>query len=328
MSREPKHKIPEGHSIHIKWPQMLTSGKRVTLEQAFEIIRRTDTMITDPDGGFGNNKRYVDAARRVMGMQPWFDLQKEWMAMNPTNPSGEKTWWWDMGWALREIIKKSLGHIETEYVHNTWCSSSYIGGPYGWCHPNGIISYTANIGKWPSLDEVIVEWEDLAEAFPFIDLAVSLKNHEEGYVTEGVEPVATSNFRVANGKIEFLDSDKGLHETNMLGNGDAVDKFVKGLNDPFREQGLSPEFVEQVGVIQRPTIAKICAVARDLYERDGWKYHSDSVSEWVVRCQEDLDKIDMNQAPQHAVIHEKFITEAGIKFPYLKAPEKQNDEQG
>ena len=44
-----------------KWPQCIITGERVTLEQADEIIRRTDTFLTFGFGG--NDNRFDEAAK-------------------------------------------------------------------------------------------------------------------------------------------------------------------------------------------------------------------------------------------------------------------------
>lgn len=326
--RTPKNPIPQGHGIPTKWPQMLTTGKDVTTDQAFEIIRRTDEFITNPDGGFGNNREFVAMARRAMGMQAYLDLEKEWLKKNPIDYEGKPNhYWWD-GWAMRDIIAGCLGHIKTEYVHNTWASSAYIGGPYGWCHPNGKIKYTDNIGKYPSLEEVILEWEDMLEAFPFIEVAVSIFPNEEGYSDE-----ASSNFLVGQGKIVYLESSQGLHVTNELPEMDTVQKFFTNIRDPLREAGLPVEFMVHCGELQSPTVNKLVAVARELLGKSDFQ-DRDALRNWIYDCQQALERIDMNKAPQHAIIHEKFITEGGINFPYLTAaaeaeqlalPENQDD---
>lgn len=316
-----KYQIPEGHSIDIKWPQMLTNGEQVTEDQAFEIIRRTDTFITDPDGGFGNNEQLVAKMRKLLGLQSYIDLEAEWQRRNlHKNLQGNGSSYWSSGWNLRDVIAGSLGHIPTSYIHNTWASSSYIGGPYGWCHPDGVINFTANIGKWPTLDEVVTDWVRMLEAFPFIKVHVSLYNYGEGddpHSAMGV-PKATSNFIIGDGTIKFVDSDAGLHDNISSKVESDIEKFRKNINNPYREMGLTFEWLEQAGELQRPTVEKIVDVARQILERSRWK-DRDELDDWLNKCVTALQAIDFNQAPQHAIIHENFITKGGINFPHLTA---------
>jgi hypothetical protein len=76
----------------------------------------------------------------------------------------------------------------TEYVQNSWISTSFIGGPHGWCWPDGRIAYVDNVGKWPSVEAVLRDWSTLAEAFPFLDLAATLIN---GECCEDTVPIVT-----------------------------------------------------------------------------------------------------------------------------------------
>ena len=318
-----KYQIPEGHSIEIKWPQMLTTGEQVTEEQAFEIIRRTDTFITDPNGGFGNNEQLVSRMRQMLGLQSYIDLEAEWHRRNVhKNLQGNGSSYWTSGWDLREVISGSLGNIPTSYIHNTWASSSYIGGPGGWCHPDGVINFSMQVGKWPTLDEVVGDWARMLDAFPFIKVNVSMYDDEEKYGTNSVKgvPKATSNLIVGDGEIKFVDSDSSLHNSNHSNVESDIDKFHKNINNPYRELGLTFEWLERAGELQRPTVEKIVDIARQILERSRWK-DRDALDAWLSKCLTTLQVIDFSKVPQHAIIHENFITEGGINFPHLTAEE-------
>ena len=184
-------------NIATKWPQMIVTGTPVTLEQAKEIIRRTDSFFRH--GGGGNNQEYEKAVCKLLGIKRLDDLweiEDTQQRMKAFSKQEEHT----------ESRLKKWQYIETEYVYNSWISSCFVGGPHGWCHPDGTIGYIDNIGKWPSAEDVINEWSLIAKEFPFLDLIVKLVEDEgdgvaagyisvkDGYAIECEQHVADESF--------------------------------------------------------------------------------------------------------------------------------------
>lgn len=150
-----------------KWPQMRVAGPPISADQASEIIRRTDSFIIH--GYDGNDRSWNRYVRAILGIPQ--DRDFNW----PQDDASEEeraAFREDMNNHYAAVAKwrEDWGCIETEYVHNSWISSSYIGGPYGWCHPDGRIYYGDNVGKWPSPEQLVQELALLATHFPFIDL--------------------------------------------------------------------------------------------------------------------------------------------------------------
>lgn len=162
-----------------KWPQMIVTGEPVTVEQAKEIIRRTDRAFTFPGGG--NNRKYLKWFRDTVRM--------------PED-------WQELG-----LFQEKWGVIETQYVHNNWISSSYVLGPHGWCHPNGKIGFVDNIGKHPSVQDVLDDWNLLAKEFPFLKLAITLMSGE--FCGEDIYPVVS--IVVSDGQAVQVPADLTLH---------------------------------------------------------------------------------------------------------------------
>lgn len=157
---------------------MLVTGKSVTLAQAREIIRRTDTFFLHSNGG--NNPLYENLVRDSLRMPSY-----QW---NDT-PEGHRKYWdrireWRNAWNCVEGLT---------YVHNSWIASSYIAGPYGWCHPDGDIGYVDNVGKWPSVEEIFTEWQILAKEFPFLDIGVTLFDGEQ--CENAIKPIVSMRMR-------------------------------------------------------------------------------------------------------------------------------------
>lgn len=192
-----------------KWPQMLVTGKKVTQEQAEDIIFRTDRFLTNPcKYSGGNNHEFNKWYRDLSGLTELYEKD----------------------WSVIELFHKKVGYIYTEYIYNDWASCCFIGGPHGWCHPDGTISYSDNIGKWPNQEDIIEEWKTLLEAFPYLDLHVTIMSGES--CEDETEPLF--NLRVFE-KVEVCPPDL------------SVQSFKKPLEFKFlnfqSEQGLPEEFV-------------------------------------------------------------------------------------
>ena len=171
-----------------KWPQMLVWGAPVTQEQAKDIILRTDRFfseVTNFPGG--SNRRWIEWAQAELGFRHL--VVSDLPAARRRASEAESA------------LRKALGTVRTEYVHNTWASSSF-GIPYGWCHPDGTIWYEYNVGSHPGTRCLFEEWQTIAEAFPYLDLTVTFFDGER--LHEDREPVIS--FRVQNGHVTLLDA--------------------------------------------------------------------------------------------------------------------------
>lgn len=164
-----------------KWPAFLVTGKKVTEDQAIEILFRTQPFVSTNDDAF---LEYVkDSIRRKLGDR-----------FVPDYP-------------YSIFPREAFDNIrEVYFIGNHRIAASYIGGPHGWCDWDGtIFSNSTNIGKWPSVEGVYREWSVVAEAFPFLSLRCQLLDGE--WVEEG-ERKALVEFRVEGGKVEaFIPED-------------------------------------------------------------------------------------------------------------------------
>lgn len=182
-----------------KWPQMIVTGKSVTSDQALDIIFRTDSFLTDCDEWSGGNaKDFNNWYREIAGLNN-FRIEN----------SGDSTDFKLLRpfWDKREQFLNTIGFINTNYVHNSWGSCAFVFGPHGWCHPNGKIQYSDNIGKYPSVEEVLEDWTKLAVAFPYLDLNVTLMSGEDG--EEFKFPVV--NIHVVDGNATLEEPNIGVH---------------------------------------------------------------------------------------------------------------------
>ena len=204
-----------------KWPQMIVTGKRVTVDQAKEIIFRTDSFLSDASDYSGGNARNFNRNYRTKAGLDLLSVERKY-------PEGHT--YRDVDWEKQETLREALEFIHTEYVTNNWGSCAFIFGPHGWCHPDGTILYVDNIGKWPELESVYDDWAKIAEAFPFLDLNVTLMN-KESCEDDGIPVI---NFRVANGKVIIEPPDLSVH----------CDPPLRGFEEDFDDLSLPPEYRE------------------------------------------------------------------------------------
>lgn len=122
---------------------MKVIGKPVSEELATEIILRTDNFFGYGYGG--NNNSFNKEVRKLFGIKE-----------HPKGMEGFDEWSESV-----ENCLKAIGHIETQYVENDWISCCFIYGPHGWMHPDGIIGFKDNVGKWPSVEEIYENWEKM-----------------------------------------------------------------------------------------------------------------------------------------------------------------------
>jgi len=206
-----------------KWPGILVKGEKVTIDQAKEIIIRTDDL------RFSSNDREFDKQLNfeVFGIQ--------------TN-----------GWNLTESVKAEKGIIDfheiwdwiekklsrykplsLNYLENSRVVSSWVGGPKGWCDWKGNISASNyNIGKYPSVEDVYNEWCLIAKEFPFLDLKAQLLNCE--MCEDDAVPEVVVEYVVKNGLVEIRDSDSLLSKPTFP-------DFMRRINDLYGERGCSIE---------------------------------------------------------------------------------------
>lgn len=170
-----------------KWPQCVIFGNPVTKEQALEIIRRTDNFF---NGYFGNNHEFDNSAAQICRLPQMRSYEKKDRVLD-----------WESYSKASDEFKEKWKNIETNYIFNDWISCCWVGGPHGWCHPDGVIAFQNNIGKWPDVEDVYEDLEILAKEFPFLNLTCTLMNDEEFDATESLV-----SFEVKNGEVNVIDT--------------------------------------------------------------------------------------------------------------------------
>lgn len=247
-----------------KWPMAFVTGKQVTPEQAQDIIFRTDSSLQYPSPyGMGNDRAFKDHCARVFGWDRLFALEEDEFKITHER-KGQEAWeqlrkripGYNCTSQIKSALTEELGTVATEYVGNSWLSTAYIGGPHGWMSPSGVIHHDGhNWGKWPSVSEIVRDWEVLLEAFPYIEVVNTLFSGESCEADK--QPVCT--ILVGNGKIEVHSPDLSLHKVAPKSD---HDMNLSGIFSMMRgnyahEQGWPPGWVEAYGEKSQAALRKV-----------------------------------------------------------------------
>lgn len=220
-----------------KWPQMLVSGKRVTIDQAKDIIFKTDTFfINESTVGGGNNQNFNDYYREIAGLN---DFRKYFRY---AGNQGQVLVDWHRLSFSKDLLRDHLQVLDLSYLNTDWGSSNYVGGPHGWCHPTGEISFSDNIGKWPDTSEVEIEFIKIAKAFPYLELVATLMDGEDG---EENSPVV--NFFIKNGEVQLKKGSIRSHNKYKIQRRPkrSIEENIRLAADTKSEQGLPNSWYEE-----------------------------------------------------------------------------------
>jgi hypothetical protein len=234
-----------------KWPQMLVTGKDISVEQAKEIIFATDSFLTCTwEYGGGNDRKFNAEFLKSTGYarlnENPFDHIK-YGVMSPEQRE-EHSAFNRLQYARRSKLEELAGFLQTEYVRNSWAASAFIYGPSGWCHPDGKIEFTHNVGKYPEVKTVAKEWHAIATRWPFLDIWVTLMNGESCEVNS---PVVT--FHVENGELKFYKGTVEPHE-GVFRAGSGLGFIGIGSRNYDHEHGLPQEWIQEFADRVRPLI--------------------------------------------------------------------------
>lgn len=235
-----EHKVLEAGAVQVqselynalltKWPKMVVTGTKIPEYLALEVIRRTDDFFSFP---IGNDKDFIAKAVKAVRYPDMLDFRDDGSLPRYFN---ERSRWMD-AWE----------YISTEYVVNSWISCSFIGGPHGWCHPDGTIGFSDNIGKWPTVPKVCADWSSIASEFPMLEIEATLFDNEAGH--EDTKPVVSILIR--NGKVELVDPRvRNIHEEfsrTIEPEKDIQECFLSIIHGTMSEHALPLETLEAWG---------------------------------------------------------------------------------
>jgi len=224
-----------------KWPGCDVTGDSITPDQAMEILVRTNGTYFD-----SNDREFEEIVEEIFFTAiPHPEWEENWWTIKPDymTPAEKARIQWNNYWKRSEQYSEEMGMLDIQYLTNDRVVSSYIGGPNGWCDWLGNIYLRGkNIGKWPSTTEVFHEWKTIAEAFPFLNLTCRLLSNEAGYEDEGEPPVIAIVYEVSGGgvKVRLPNEEDMNYVTTSSNRMKDVDLFIRDINNPFRERGVTP----------------------------------------------------------------------------------------
>lgn len=217
-----------------KWPRLYVTGEPVTPEQAdLIIIRTTELMMLHTD-----DETWDRMVARTFGIE----------LDDSRYPTHEE----------RERVMKSLGMLDLGYLNaNTnRISTVSTNGPSGWCDWDGTIGWADGglTGKWPHIDEVWAEWNQVARAFPFLRLTAQLTSDGWENGGDGTARVPLVQWEVSDGVVSMVTPGPLLHPVPVEEDvTDAWERRVDGFlekRDAVRRRGWGFEPVnnEERGV--------------------------------------------------------------------------------
>lgn len=182
-----------------KWPHLIIIGKPVTRDQAFDIIFRTDGFLTDTcKHAGGNNHAFNAIYHRDSGIA---QVAKEKEQYNDA-------WLFDM--QVTEALREKIKFVRRKYIRNDWTSSPMVGGPHGFCSPEGEIYHDCNVGKWPCGSEVFEDLKTIVKEWPFLEFKASLYSHEDCECHPTEHKGVVMSFVAENGVVRVTEEDFDL----------------------------------------------------------------------------------------------------------------------
>lgn len=217
-----------------KWPALLVVGKPVTREQAMEIILRTDDLyFSSNDHSF--NKLLNEYFYDIEVTDEYYGGENKAIAKKLNIEEND----YKSIWNYKDQKNSEIKSLNLEYLQNSRIVSSWIGGAHGWCHWDGNIGTSNyNIGKWPSVEQVYIDWIQIAEAFPFLELTSQLQNSEVGDDDTIAVPVV--EFRIKNGKVEMINPTELITESKF-----DETLLIRKLSDRYGERGCTIEMFRE-----------------------------------------------------------------------------------
>lgn len=194
--------------ITCKWPGLVVLGEKIHPDLALEIIVRTMFPL------YTNQHKYLEEIySRCVGRKVSFSYS-----------------------APPEVEEKAIaniGGLPLTYMRSSWVASNWIGGPHGWCRPDGQIrSSNYNVGKWPTDEEISQDLALIAQTWPSLRFTVQCLDREH-WGEEG-DPKVSSQWEVKDGEVLLCEAvGQPLLESEEL-------RFSLG-----NEIGIDPDLVFQ-----------------------------------------------------------------------------------
>lgn len=165
--------------IDCKWPGLLVVGDRISEDLACEIIIRTTIWPLN-----SNDRDFDLYCNNLVGSSKEFSK-----------------------------YLSRLNVLDLYYLHNECISTNWIGGYRGWLGWDGVIfCNNYNIGKYPSIEEITIDWRLISKTFPFLNLRCQVLSGELG--EDDIFP--TCEWKICGGKVEIIFPTEQLVEVGKI----------------------------------------------------------------------------------------------------------------
>jgi hypothetical protein len=179
--------------VTTKWAGLLVVGESVSKEQAAEIIVRTTRWPLS-----SNNTQTDEIFNNLISNHKEF---KKYL--------------------------KNIKPLNLDLLINERITTSYISGPKGWINWDGtIFTNSYNVGKYPSIQQITNEWENIAKEFPFLNLKSQVINQE---IHDEEKAIPTAQWNIKDGKVNTEFPTKLICEIHKFDEEDFLLGFFKDV---------------------------------------------------------------------------------------------------
>ena len=200
-------------SENTKWAGVLITGKKMTSSQTLDVMMKLD-----------------------LSLRSGFHIHFNSKANSVTKRLSEETKLHKLFDGLAHEYNQSLMLHEGFYVD--MLRSSWIGGANSWFLKDGTILHHANVGKYPSTNDIVSYWKNVAKMFPFLELNITVFDCEltsvlsviggNVYVDDDSLDLVNNpsyfnelkefmlfNMNISNGEVKVEDADLNVHFENL-----------------------------------------------------------------------------------------------------------------
>lgn len=200
-------------SENAKWAGVLITGKKMTPSQTLDVMMKLD-----------------------LSLRSGFHIHFNSKANSVTKRLSEEAKLHKLFDGLAHDYNQSLMLDEGFYVD--MLRSSWIGGANSWFLKDGTIFHHANVGKYPSTNDIVSYWKNIAKMFPFLELNITVFDCEltsvlsviggNVYVDDDSLDLVNNpsyfnelkefmlfNMNISNGEVKVEDADLNVHFENL-----------------------------------------------------------------------------------------------------------------
>lgn len=219
--------------ISNKWPAARLLGPNVEVEQALDFIWLTDYALQEP-GYCTNDRQFSEELSDWLGC-PSFDRPHS--GNRGEHLSKHEEW-------CEKKRKRNL--VELSFLSSNWVASSYVFGPHGPVHPDGKVKLHVNFGKWPSIDEVEIDLETIAEVFPWLSFTLALwdSQDESDSVERGDEPDFA--WKLHGGQFERIPASLEVFGDFPIPKESSIEEALSDLGRPFNDRRETTWTMDQI----------------------------------------------------------------------------------